>query len=263
LKSWQKNSWNTLSVISDKQYHKFYLNGKSIGNKYWQVPMFENGNVGLFAHGPVSFQKLVLTTQSTVTLNLLKCVTPDILKQTLQKILNISSYQIGNINIQCPQKKRVLNSAPITATFSLYGNSISSSISLVSELTGKALSSHISITSNFIDLLEPSISSVNPPVSALFPIQNVPITLSLAAIIGIAAAGGSVVIAGIITAIVLLSKKSSVKVKSPENKTEGFDVVTEKEVEPNKIEKIGGLDLDPFKPKAGHTSITKRNLYQS
>jgi hypothetical protein len=259
---WTKNTVKKLSVVSDGKYHQFLVNDQLLSTKYWLVDHYDIGNVGLYSDGPVSFENVVIRTSTIININLQKCLSSAAIKSSLQKILSLNEEDIGNIEIKCSTKKRDVSSAA-SATLTLFGNAESSSTSMVSELTGRGLSSHLSMESNFFSFEEPIVSSVSPSPSMLLePIAPSSIAaLSTNAIIGITAGAvaAALIIAGIIAIIWKRKSVKAVAPKIPDEKTKTFDL-EERQGDLNKIEQTG-ISVDPFNPDPrGFHSITARTM---
>jgi len=264
--NWPHNTIKRLSVISDGNAHQFLFNGVLLTKKYWNITFMRDGNVGLFANGPVAFENVNISTSSRMTINLLKCMSSEDLKAVLQKIFNVYESSIAEIETHC-DKKRGLNTGVAKATFTINGNTLySSSTSMVSELTGKALSSHISLEANSISFEEPIVQSITlTPEMVLEDVisSSTSSFLSTPVFIGIAV-GSAAVIAAIVAGIVIGVKKNI----KPVDKE---DLEKENDKDNNQVElkKIGksihhiekGISVDPFNlSEPRNHSITARSM---
>jgi hypothetical protein len=266
--SWPVDTWKRLKVISDETYHLFAVNDQLLSSKYWNIKDLLEGNVGLFSDGPVSFENVKLSSSSRVTINLLKCMSTDVLKSAIQKIFNVPESSISDIQTNCNSKRDISEIA--TATFTLIGNTeYSSSTGMVSELTGKALSGDISLEANSISFEEPIVSSVSPsPDMILEDIVPSSSSLSSEAIIGLSIGVplGAIVIAGAIYAVLKTKKNVGLKVTPKEDKSKEDKPKEDKPKEETKTHNIKmiseqGINLDPFNQSDPRNhSITARTM---
>jgi hypothetical protein len=256
--NWAKNSWKTISVISDGIYHKLFVDGYWIPElKYWKVPNMEFGRVGLYADGATNFRNVLLFTKSSINLKLYKCVDKNNFINLIRNILDIRGDQITDFSHNCNNKKRDVTSFA-SVTFSILGGPMISSTALTSQLIGRIAASHASISSSIIIPESPIIHSINENEISLISEYESVIKNDKDIIIITGVAGGITLIVASIILIVLLRKpKPPVDSKEVNIEKVMHEMAVDNISSSNEI-KSKGVNVDPITMKKSHLSISAR-----